>query len=30
MKPRIMPEQYTINVGEDAPVPICRIPGHNW
>ncbi|GJQ10293.1 hypothetical protein GpartN1_g2084.t1 [Galdieria partita] len=30
VKKRIMPEDITINIGEDAPVPECPIPGHQW
>lgn len=25
-----MPEQLTINIAEDAPVPKCTMPGHCW
>jgi len=30
IKPRIMPEEITINVAEDAPIPRCDVPGHSW
>lgn len=30
VKTRVMPEQITLNFGEDAPAPICPIPGHAW
>lgn len=30
LKKRVMPEQITINVGEDEPIPPCPIPGHSW
>lgn len=30
LKERILPEDVTINVGPDDPVPICNLPGHNW
>jgi len=30
MKKRILPEDVSINVGPDDPVPICNLPGHNW
>lgn len=30
MKARIIPEQLTINVALEAPVPKCLTPGHNW
>ncbi|GJD06625.1 DNA topoisomerase 1 [Galdieria sulphuraria] len=30
VKKRIMPEDITINIGEDAPVPECPIAGHRW
>eukprot|EP01017_Pseudomicrothorax_dubius_P006083 TRINITY_DN11678_c0_g1_i5.p1 TRINITY_DN11678_c0_g1~~TRINITY_DN11678_c0_g1_i5.p1 ORF type:complete len:533 (-),score=153.47 TRINITY_DN11678_c0_g1_i5:66-1664(-) len=30
MKARIMPEELTINVAENAPVPRCLMPGHSW
>lgn len=30
LKARITPEEVTINVGPDDPVPICNLPGHNW
>ena len=29
-KPRTYPEDITINVSEDAPVPKCTMPGHAW
>ena len=30
IKPRIIPEDITINVGPDDPVPICNLSGHSW
>eukprot|EP00357_Protocruzia_adherens_P032002 CAMPEP_0114998046 /NCGR_PEP_ID=MMETSP0216-20121206/15264_1 /TAXON_ID=223996 /ORGANISM="Protocruzia adherens, Strain Boccale" /LENGTH=603 /DNA_ID=CAMNT_0002362549 /DNA_START=157 /DNA_END=1969 /DNA_ORIENTATION=+ len=30
LKSRIMPEDYTINVGLDNCVPKCPMPGHAW
>ncbi|KAL2623239.1 hypothetical protein R1flu_003444 [Riccia fluitans] len=30
LKARIYPEHIVINVGEDAPVPECPMPGHKW
>lgn len=30
IKPRITPEEVTINVGPDDVVPICTLPGHCW
>jgi DNA topoisomerase-1 len=30
LKPRVMPEDVTLNIGEDAPVPECPIEGHSW
>lgn len=30
LKRRVMPEQITLNIGEDAPIPKCPIPGHSW
>ena len=30
LKTRIMPEDVIINIGEDAPVPKCSMPGHAW
>eukprot|EP00968_Pinguiococcus_pyrenoidosus_P014454 scaffold1307_cov200-Pinguiococcus_pyrenoidosus.AAC.143 len=30
IKERIPPEQLTLNFGENAPPPICPIPGHAW
>lgn len=30
LKPRIMPEDITLNIGEEAPVPPCPIAGHSW
>lgn len=30
IKARIYPEDITINVGVDDPVPPCPIPGHKW
>lgn len=29
-KPRVYPEDVTINVSEDAPVPMCDLPGRAW
>ncbi|KAH9259624.1 hypothetical protein BASA81_002046 [Batrachochytrium salamandrivorans] len=30
LKPRIQPENVTLNIGENAPVPPCPIPGRSW
>ncbi len=30
VKLRVMPEQITLNIGKDAAVPPCPVPGHNW
>lgn len=30
IKKRIMPEDVTLNLGVDAPVPPCPVPGHHW
>ena len=30
IKPRITPEEVTINVANDAPIPRCDVPGHSW
>lgn len=30
LKQRIVPEFVTINIGQDAPIPICDVPGHGW
>ena len=30
LKTRIVPEFVTINVGQDAPIPACNVPGHAW
>jgi DNA topoisomerase-1 len=30
IKPRILPEHVTLNVGPDDPVPVCPLPGHAW
>lgn len=30
MKGRILPEDITINIAKNAPVPRCDIPGHSW
>lgn len=30
IKARILPENVTINVGHDDPVPRCPLPGHCW
>jgi DNA topoisomerase I len=30
MKARIMPEDISINVAINAPVPKCEMPGHAW
>jgi len=29
LKGRILPENITLNLAEDAPVPKCLMPGHN-
>ena len=30
MKSRIMPERLTLNMAENAPIPITTLPGHCW
>ena len=30
LKSRIVPEFVTINIGQDAPIPVCHVPGHAW
>ena len=30
LKKRIFPEDITINIGKNDPVPICSQKGHNW
>ena len=30
MKPRIQPEELTINLADDAPIPKCHVAGHSW
>ena len=30
LKKRIYPEDITINVGKDAAIPECTMPGHRW
>jgi DNA topoisomerase I len=30
IKPRVLPEHVTLNIGQDDPVPICPLPGHAW
>ena len=30
LKERIVPEFVQLNVGENAPIPVCPIPGHSW
>ncbi|PXF50133.1 DNA topoisomerase 1 [Gracilariopsis chorda] len=30
VKKRIYPEEVTINIGEDAAIPECPMPGHHW
>jgi DNA topoisomerase-1 len=30
LKTRCFPESVSLNVSEDAPVPICEVPGHAW
>ena len=30
MKGRIMAEDITINISQNAPVPKCTMPGHAW
>ncbi|XP_057818740.2 DNA topoisomerase 1 alpha [Cryptomeria japonica] len=30
LKKYINPEDITINIGKDAPIPECPIPGHRW
>jgi DNA topoisomerase-1 len=29
-KRRVVPEQVSINIGQENPIPICNIPGHAW
>mmetsp|Transcript_22922 Transcript_22922/g.25063 ORF Transcript_22922/g.25063 Transcript_22922/m.25063 type:complete len:626 (-) Transcript_22922:4427-6304(-) len=30
LKRRCQPEAVSLNLSEDAPIPICPIPGHSW
>lgn len=30
IKPRILPEHITINIGQNDLVPVCPLPGHCW
>lgn len=30
LKKRILPEDCTLNLGKDDPVPICDLKGHSW
>lgn len=30
VKRRIQPEDVTLNLGPNAPIPECPVPGHNW
>lgn len=30
IKSRIVPEFVTINIGLEAPIPVCTLPGHSW
>ncbi|CAL9149655.1 unnamed protein product [Musa hybrid cultivar] len=30
LKKRIRPSDITINIGKDAPIPECPIPGERW
>jgi DNA topoisomerase-1 len=30
LKARIIPEDITINISFNAPVPKCELPGHAW
>lgn len=30
LKPRIQPEEVTINIARMSAVPPCPIPGHSW
>ena len=30
VKARIWPEDVTINIGNESPVPPCPVPGHRW
>ncbi|XP_037489657.1 DNA topoisomerase 1 beta-like [Triticum dicoccoides] len=30
LKRRIRPSDITINIGEEAPIPVCPIPGESW
>ena len=30
LKQRVLPEQVMVNISEDAPTPMCTVPGHAW
>jgi len=30
LKPRIQPEELTLNLAEEAPIPKCHVVGHSW
>jgi DNA topoisomerase-1 len=30
LKSRMKPEDVTLNLDEDAPIPACPVPGHKW
>jgi DNA topoisomerase-1 len=30
LKPRIQPEELTLNLAEEAPIPKCHVTGHSW
>jgi DNA topoisomerase-1 len=30
LKPRIQPEELTLNLADDAPIPRCSVQGHAW
>lgn len=30
LKRRIFPENIVINIGSNAPIPVCPLPGHRW
>lgn len=30
IKQRVVPEMVSINVGQDEPIPMCKVPGHAW
>jgi len=30
LKSRVQPEEVTLNLSRDAPIPKCSVPGHAW